>query len=89
MMAPKTSTHEVICSVMQTLANKSWETPKPLFHKIRLYKSKAEIALMQKACDITSEAFTDTISCSKPGLYKLIMIFVFLINSLVDISHCY
>lgn len=69
MTAPKTSTHEVIISLMQTLGNKSWESPKALFHRIRLYKSKAEIALMQKACDITAEAFTDTISCSKPGEY--------------------
>lgn len=70
-MGPKSSTTEVICSLMQTLGNKSCENPKALFHRIRLYKSKAETALMQKACDITAEAFTDTISCSKPGEYHL------------------
>lgn len=52
---------------MEASGNKNWENPKSLFHQIRLYKSPAEIALMQKACDITAEAFVDTISCSKPG----------------------
>lgn len=66
-MAQKNNVYEVICTVMETLGTKSLESPKPIFHKIRLYKSTAEIALMQKACDITAEAFIDTISCSKPG----------------------
>lgn len=52
---------------MEALGSKNWESPKPIFHKVRLYKSTAEIVLMQKACDITAEAFVDTISCSKPG----------------------
>lgn len=67
LLAPRTPVHEVICSVMEACGNKNWENPKPLFHKIRLYKSPSEIALMQKACDITAEAFVDTINCSKSG----------------------
>lgn len=66
-MAPKTNVHQVIYSVMESIGSKNLECPKSIFHKIRLFKSPAEVALMQKACDITAEAFVDTISCSKPG----------------------
>ncbi|XP_028140970.1 xaa-Pro aminopeptidase 3 [Diabrotica virgifera virgifera] len=60
--------HSYIKNFMQDTSNKQWENPKPLLQKLRLYKSPAEIALMQKACDITADAFMDTISLSKPGI---------------------
>lgn len=44
-------------------------TPKPFVHKLRLYKSPAEISLMQKSCEIASAAFVETISRSYIGRY--------------------
>ncbi|XP_074106368.1 xaa-Pro aminopeptidase 3-like [Cotesia typhae] len=43
---------------------------KNIFHQIRLIKSPAEIELMQKSCDIASEAITKTIKVSKAGMTK-------------------
>ncbi|CAH1964027.1 unnamed protein product [Acanthoscelides obtectus] len=60
--------HSSICNLMSDLSNKKWENPRSLIHKLRLYKSPAEITLMQKASDITAAAFVETISCSRPNI---------------------
>ncbi|CAD6216369.1 GSCOCG00004524001-RA-CDS [Cotesia congregata] len=41
---------------------------KDIFHQIRLIKSPAEIELMQKSCDIASEAIAKTIKVTKAGM---------------------
>lgn len=51
---------------MKNGLNILWENPVPFFHKLRLIKSYAEIALMQKTCDIASEAIIETIKKSQP-----------------------
>jgi len=41
-----------------------------LLHDIRLVKSPAEVALMQRACDISAEAHTRAMQMVKPGMYE-------------------
>ncbi|KAF5276102.1 hypothetical protein FQR65_LT16488 [Abscondita terminalis] len=48
--------------------NKMWESPTQFIHKLRLIKSSAEIQLMQKSCDIASDAISRTIAFSRPGI---------------------
>lgn len=40
----------------------------PIMHRLRSIKSKEEIALMQKACDITERAFRRVLQFVKPGV---------------------
>ncbi|XP_056640716.1 xaa-Pro aminopeptidase 3 [Diorhabda sublineata] len=68
LMPVQRNVHLSVKNFMDETGNKHWENPKPLLHKLRLYKSPSEIALMQKACDITAQAFMDTISVSRPGI---------------------
>jgi Xaa-Pro aminopeptidase len=42
----------------------------PIMHKIRSVKSKEEIALIQKACDITEKGFRRLLQFIKPGIYE-------------------
>ncbi len=42
----------------------------PSLHEMRLFKSSAEIALMQKAADITTKAFLRAMKACKPGMYE-------------------
>lgn len=57
--------HKVMCKFVK---GKCYDNPKNFIQKLRLYKSPSEIALMQRACDITAEAFRETISCARPGI---------------------
>ncbi|WP_430460602.1 Xaa-Pro aminopeptidase [Thalassolituus sp. LLYu03] len=41
-----------------------------LLHEIRLIKSPAEIALMQRACDISADAHTRAMQMVKPGMFE-------------------
>lgn len=45
-----------------------YERLAPIMHRLRSVKSKEEIALMQKACDITHQAFTRVLKFVKPGV---------------------
>lgn len=67
MSAVQLSVHKVMCEYLSEIFNKIWESPKPFVQKLRLFKSPAEVALMQKSCDIASEAFIKTMTNSKPG----------------------
>ncbi|MCB0506200.1 MAG: aminopeptidase P family protein [Cyclobacteriaceae bacterium] len=40
----------------------------PLMHQLRAIKSKEEIVMMQKACDITNDAFRRVLKFTKPGV---------------------
>lgn len=42
----------------------------PSLHEMRLFKSAAEIALMQKAADISTKAHIKAIQACKPGMYE-------------------
>lgn len=59
--------HKVMCDYLSEIINKMWESPKAFIHKLRVFKSPAEVALLQKSCDIASEAIIRTITASKPG----------------------
>lgn len=45
-----------------------YERLAPIMHKLRSVKSKEEIALMQRACDITEKAFRRVLAFVKPGV---------------------
>jgi Xaa-Pro aminopeptidase len=45
-----------------------YERLAPIMHKLRSVKSKGEIDLMQKACDITEKAFRRILKFVKPGV---------------------
>ena len=45
-----------------------YERLAPIMHRLRSAKSKAEIELMQKACDITGKAFRRVLEFVKPGV---------------------
>ena len=47
-----------------------YERLAPIMHRLRSVKSKAEIALMQKACDITGKAFRRVLQFVKPGVME-------------------
>ena len=45
-----------------------YERLAPIMHRLRCVKSKEEIGLMQKACDITEKAFRRVLKFVKPGV---------------------
>ena len=47
--------------------NKILESPIPLIHRMRVFKSPAELQLMRSTCAIAAEAINQTIQASKPG----------------------
>lgn len=60
--------HNVMQELLKEKFNNMWESPNSFIHRLRVIKSPAEIALMQKTCDIASDAIVKTIEFSKPGL---------------------
>ncbi len=53
---------------MQKYPIHRYERLAPIMHELRTVKSKREIELMQKACDITSSAFKRVLKFVKPGV---------------------
>jgi Xaa-Pro aminopeptidase len=47
-----------------------YERLAPIMHRLRTVKSKWEIELLQKACDITADAFTRVLRFVKPGVME-------------------
>ncbi len=47
-----------------------YKRPAPLLHQLRAVKSKVEIELTQKACDITDAGFRRVLSWLKPGVME-------------------
>lgn len=47
-----------------------YERLAPIMHRLRTVKSKYEIELMQKACDITEQAFRRVLKFVKPGVME-------------------
>ncbi|KAF2901085.1 hypothetical protein ILUMI_05141 [Ignelater luminosus] len=60
--------HKVMQDFLNEKFNKLWESPNRFIHQLRLIKSPAEIKLMQKSCDIASDAIAKTIRFARPGL---------------------
>ncbi|KAL1505290.1 hypothetical protein ABEB36_004885 [Hypothenemus hampei] len=66
--APHTEIHKIVCEYLKDSSNNSFESPRNFIHGLRLYKSPAEIALMQRSCDIASKAFVESMGFSRPGI---------------------
>jgi len=60
--------HRTLRDFLGDTWNKMWESPKPFIHRLRLYKSPAEVALMQASCRIASDAIAATIASSHSGI---------------------
>jgi Xaa-Pro aminopeptidase len=57
-----------ISKIVKSLTQNRTETPTVFMHRQRLIKSKAEINLMQRTCDIASTAINKVMQDSKPGI---------------------
>ncbi len=53
--------------------DKSIQNVTPLIHEMRLHKDESEIARLQKAVDITGEAFISACRICRPGLFEFEM----------------
>lgn len=60
--------HKVMIDYLNYMRRKLWESPKIFIHRLRLIKSRAEIALMQESCNVASDAIVKTIKTSYPGI---------------------
>ncbi|PSN49591.1 hypothetical protein C0J52_14215 [Blattella germanica] len=60
--------HRTLREFLGDAWSKMWESPKALIHRLRLYKSPAEAALMKASCRIGGDAITATIASSYVGI---------------------
>nr|CAD7568134.1 unnamed protein product [Timema californicum] len=60
--------HKTMQGFLANTINKVWESPKHLLHRLRLYKSPSEVALMHASCKVASEAIAVTMQDSHPGV---------------------
>ena len=56
--------------IRETYPNQSYELSAPIMHKIRAVKDDIEIALIQKACDLTESAFRKILKTIKSGVME-------------------
>ncbi|KAF7268794.1 xaa-Pro aminopeptidase 3 [Rhynchophorus ferrugineus] len=61
-------TANTVRDYLKDSGNKNFDSPRNFIHKLRLYKSPAEIALMQRSCDIAAKSIVETMSFSRPGI---------------------
>lgn len=61
-------TQEKLSEILKSSDRPIFDSVKTLIHEIRLIKSRAEIELMQKSCDVASAAIAKSIEWSKPGV---------------------
>ena len=54
----------------RNLSDQNYELSAPIMHKIRAVKDDVEIALIQKACDLTESAFRKILKTIKPGVME-------------------
>lgn len=64
---------QIMHDYLNNIVKKMWESPRLFLHKLRLYKSQSEVALMQKTCDIASDAISETIKMATPGRLSLFL----------------
>lgn len=57
-------------NLLKNRIDNMWEAPNYFIHLLRVIKSPAEIVLMQKTCDVASQAIIETIRSSKPGMRR-------------------
>ncbi|XP_066998652.2 xaa-Pro aminopeptidase 3 [Anabrus simplex] len=68
MQAIQPDIHKVLREFLTETWSKKWESPRPFIQQLRLYKSPAEVALMQATCKIGSDAISSTISSAHEGI---------------------
>ena len=56
--------------IRETYPDQNYELSATIMHKIRAVKDDAEIALIQKACDLTESAFRKILKTIKPGVME-------------------
>ena len=56
--------------IRETYPDQNYELSAPIMHKIRAVKDDIEIALIQKACDLTESAFRKILKTIKPGVME-------------------
>ena len=56
--------------IRETYPDQNYELSAPIMHKIRAVKDDVEIALIQKACDLTESAFRKILKTIKPGVME-------------------
>ncbi len=56
--------------IRETYPTHDYERSAPIMHKIRSIKDEVEIALIQKACDLTGSAFRKILKTIKPGVME-------------------
>lgn len=56
--------------IRKTYPTHQYKLSAPIMHKIRSVKQKAEIELIQKACDLTESAFHKILKTIKPGVME-------------------
>lgn len=66
----ETRDERFIARMKQKFPLHSFRRLAPLMHQLRLVKSKAEIDLLQKACDITNDGFRRVARFVKPGVME-------------------
>ena len=59
-----------IKKIKETFSNKNFEESNPILQRIRSIKEVQEIALIQKACNITEKGFRRLLSFVKPGVWE-------------------
>jgi Xaa-Pro aminopeptidase len=60
--------HKTLQQLIKTLNIDGFRSPKRFIHELRLIKSKAELNLMKKSCQVASAAISETIKKSKVGM---------------------
>ncbi|CAG0916053.1 unnamed protein product [Notodromas monacha] len=56
------------CMNSDLLCDRRVESPTRLIHRLRLFKSEAEVKLLRKSCDSSSEAFVDVMRFTRPEM---------------------
>ncbi len=56
--------------IREVYPNQNYELSAPIMHKIRALKDELEIALIQKACNLTESAFRKILKTIKPGVME-------------------
>lgn len=68
-------TANTVRDYLKDSGNKNFDSPRNFIHKLRLYKSPGEIALMQRSCDIAAKSIVETMSFSRPGIGMFIKLY--------------
>ncbi|XP_017774823.1 PREDICTED: probable Xaa-Pro aminopeptidase 3 [Nicrophorus vespilloides] len=66
--SPLPEVDTILQEYFKKVFSKVWDNPTSCIHNLRVIKSPAEIKLMQRSCEIASEAIRKTMHFSRPGV---------------------